>query len=120
MLSKSYKKDFAPFCNISWRNFINGICKKIDKNQLGLQVISPFGFEVLEDKNFLYKSLKRLYCYIGVLNQKEFVCNPFEISKAFSEQLMLSISEIGIHPTNVVIFAMQDKFLLLREKQWFI
>lgn len=118
MLSKNYNKNYEPFPNKDWRNFLSEICKKVDKNQLGLQVISPFGFEVFEDKNFLCKSIKRLYCYIGVPSQTVSTCHPFEISKSFSEQLMLSINEIGIHSSDVVMLAIQDKFLLLREKNY--
>lgn len=116
MLSKNY--NYEPFPNKDWRNFLSKICKKIDKNQLGLQIISPFGFEVFEDKNFLCKSIKRLYCYIGVSSQTASTCNPFEISKSFSEELMHSISKIGIYPSDVVMLAIQDKFFLLRDKDY--
>lgn len=117
MLSKSFRSEnVLSFCNISWRNLLADVCKKIDKNNLGLQVISPFGFELLEDRKFLSKSLKRLYCYIGIPNQNESSCTlPGMISKIFAEQLMASIHTIGINPSDIAILVIQDQFILRRE-----
>lgn len=119
MLSTSlHKESFTPFCNATWRNLIANICKKIDKNKVGLQVISPFGFELLEDKKFLYKPIKRLYCYIGVPIQSALGCDQFEISKIFSNQLLSSIHEIGIDLSNVAILVLQEKFTLLHKNDY--
>lgn len=34
---------------------------------IGINVITPFGFEVFQDKRFLNKPLRRFYCYLGSL-----------------------------------------------------
>lgn len=119
MLSKPFHKESpAPFCNRTWRHFVKNICKKIDRNNLSLQVISPFGFELLEDKKFLYKSIRRLYCYIGIPSQNAFSCDLFEISKTFSDCLLSSIHEIGINLSDVAILALQDKIILCHENNY--
>lgn len=119
MLSKSFhKENTIPFCNRTWRNFINNICNRIDKNRIGLQIISPFGFELLEDKQFLFKSIKRLYCYIGVPFKNAFEGDLFAISKTFSEQLLSSIHEIGINSSDIAILVLQEKFTLFHKNNY--
>lgn len=53
------------FNNQLWRKLLSEVCKEIDINHVGLDVISPFGFELLEDKSFLSHKLRRFYAYIG-------------------------------------------------------
>ncbi len=119
MLSKSLKtENLMSFSNAAWRNLLDVTCKKIDKKQLGLQAISPFGFELLEDKNFLYKSIKRLYCYIGIPNVNSSLCDLMEVSNAFSNELMCSIQKIGMMQSDVAILVIQDKFILLHENNY--
>lgn len=117
MLSKSLhrQESLTTFCNETWRNFVANVCKQIDKNNLGLQIISPFGFELLEDKIFLSKSIKRLYCYIGVPANRKLDCDKFEISKIFSDQLLASIHQIGMNSSEVAILVLQEKFFMLHE-----
>lgn len=119
MLKKSFNREkIVPFSNVKWRNFIKNICKKIDKDKLDLQVISPFGFELCENKRFLYKSIKRFYCYIGIPSKHASICNPDTISKVFSKQLMASISEVGINQSDVAIIVAQDKFTYFHEQNY--
>lgn len=119
MLSKLLnKKNNVPFCNKSWRNLLKNVCKQIDTNNIELQVISPFGFELLEDKKFLHRSIKRLYCYIGVPSNSRFDGNLAAISKIFSEQLLSSIHEIGLSLSDVAILVLQEKFTFLHEDDY--
>src|SRR3990167_4650174 len=119
MLSKLiYKKNNVSFCNKSWRNLIKNVCKQIDKNNIGLQVISPFGFELLEDKKFLHGSIKRLYCYIGVPENVRFDGDLSAISKAFSDQLLSSIHQIGLNLSDIAILVLQEKFTMLHDKDY--
>lgn len=94
MLSKLLiKKNNVLFCNKSWRDLLENVCKQIDTNNIGLQVISPFGFELLEDKKFLHRSIKRLYCYIGVPSNARFDGNLAAISKIFSDCIITYLLE---------------------------
>lgn len=116
MLSKLINKENSlSFCNKSWRNLLENICKRIDKNNIGLQVISPFGFELLEDKRFLCRSIKRLYCYIGIPVNSKFNDDLYEISKAFSEHLISSIHEVGLNKSDIAILVLQEKFTFFHE-----
>lgn len=57
---------FTPsFNNAAWRQLLSQVCQEIDVSHAGLEVISPFGFEILENKKFLAGNLRRFYCYIG-------------------------------------------------------
>jgi len=51
------------FNNSLWRWILSQVSTSITKD---LQVISPFGFEVMQDKRFLKSPLRRFYCYIGI------------------------------------------------------
>lgn len=111
MLSKKIEAtNPEPFNNKIWRDLLSKVCREIDKNRLGLQVISPFGFELLEDKKFLYRSIKRLYCYIGISSEKNNISNPAEIANLFFKKLIASIGESGIDASDIAILAIQDKF----------
>ncbi len=101
MISESTNQKSITFCNESWRNFIKKICNLIDKDNIGLQIISPFGFELLGDKKFLCKSIKRLYCYIGIPRSHASEFDPYMVSKIFAEQLMTLIREIEINPSEI-------------------
>ncbi|OGT41439.1 MAG: hypothetical protein A3F42_04260 [Gammaproteobacteria bacterium RIFCSPHIGHO2_12_FULL_37_34] len=119
MLSKSFANEkLMPFPNAAWRSLLESVCRKIDKDDLGLQIISPFGFELLEDKNFLHKSIKRLYCYIGIPCTSILGCHLLKISNAFSKELMSSISEIGIKQSDIAILVVQDTFTLLHANNY--
>ena len=92
MLPKKIEaKNSELFDNKIWRNLISKICREIDQNCLGLQVISPFGFELLEDKKFLYGSIKRLYCYIGIPFGANNIFDQAEIADLFFKKLISSI-----------------------------
>jgi len=112
------RENLRSFPNGEWRKLITFVCDKIDIMQSGLQIISPFGFELMEDKKYLYKSIKRLYCYIGVPKKIAHLRDLKMISKIFSKELMSSIHRIGIAPSDIAIFAAQDEFIFLHEKNY--
>lgn len=119
MLSKTQeKKSHISFCNKKWRDFIKNVCDKIDKDKIGLQVISPFGFELLENHMFLGKSIKRLYCYIGIPQSYATIYDISSISRLFSAQLMMSIHEAEIDPSDIAILVIQDKFHYFHENNY--
>jgi hypothetical protein len=83
-----------------------------------LQVISPFGFELLEDKKFLYRSIKRLYCYIGIPANVMADGDLYAISEAFSEKLLSSIHQIGLNKPDVAILVLQEKFTFFHKSDY--
>lgn len=106
------------FCNNMWRALISNICAKIDKNNAGIRAISPFGFELLENKAFLSKSIRRLYCYIGIPKDNIGNQSVFNISKMFSELLMSSINIIGLSPSEIAILVAQNEFTFFHENNY--
>jgi hypothetical protein len=49
-----------------WRNIVNYASEDLAVTcGAPVQAISPFGFEVFRDERFLWKKLRRLYCYLG-------------------------------------------------------
>jgi hypothetical protein len=52
-----------------WRSLLANAAIDQDCGDFTLEVINPFGFEILNDKEFLNRNLKRFYCYIGAANK---------------------------------------------------
>lgn len=116
MISNSYDvQKIVFFLNAEWRNLLVSICRKIDDSKLGMQVISPCGFELLEDTRFLFKSIKRLYCYIGVPDKKMSASSALEIANRFAFELMSALPVSGMQREDIAILAIQEKINLLRE-----
>ncbi|MBI3247917.1 MAG: hypothetical protein HYZ50_15545 [Deltaproteobacteria bacterium] len=82
-----------PFPIVMWRELLTKTCKQIDIYNVGLEVISPFGFELLEDKRFLYKNLRRLYCYIGIPTEKNKYTLADEIEDSFAKLFLQELSQ---------------------------
>lgn len=113
MFANKFIKNHSGFCNISWRKYITEVCNGIDEFKVGFQVISPFGFELLEDKNFLHKSLKRFYCYIGIpKNKVGSGYDIFKVSQIFADKLLSTVHKIGIHQSDIAVLVIQDRFEL--------
>lgn len=95
-----------------WRSILKELIDKIDQNKIGLQIISPFGFEVMENDRFLESSLRRFYCYIGV------PVAHFEMAKKitilFEKTLMrfLANKYPDFHE-DIVLKIIQDNFIKL-------
>ncbi len=81
-----------PFNNGLWRKLLQGVCQEVDAQYaLGLDVISPFGFELLEDKRYLYKNLKRFYCYVGFPEKAN--VDKHDIEKAYADALLKTLKQ---------------------------
>lgn len=105
-----------PFKNAKWRAVLTEICNKLDIHKLGLQVISPFGFEILEDKMFLYRKLKRFYCYLGLPKKmKSLNLNVSDLIEKFYKDLSNKIPIYFPELTNdFILIIKQNNFIKLR------
>lgn len=120
MRTKIVLSQSDPFDNKRWRTMVQGICTELDKTNIGIEAISPFGFEVLGNKKFLSKNLKRFYCYIGIPQQKKISKQTeLKLIKQFSETLFHSI---GTHfpelKTSFILKILQDEFIKLRPNSY--
>ena len=112
------RHNYDYFCNALWRKYISDLCKQIDIDNSNLEIISPFGFELLEDTLYLTKALRRFYCYIGLPNNKIHNFTASEISNRFSEALMSTIEKFGIKKTDIAIVVNQDKFNYFHDESY--
>lgn len=76
----------SGFNNAVWRSLLSQIGQHLDKDGIGIEVISPFGFELLEDRTYLAKSLRRFYAYIGV--PKGQVVDEIDLISQYRETLL--------------------------------
>lgn len=109
---KLYAGDY--FNNYLWRSILNSIIADIDKLNVGIQIISPFGFEVMQNKRFLKSSLRRFYCYIGIPKQVH-LANDVILSE-FNEKFFYLLKKI--YPdfySQIVLKVMNDSFIKLKE-----
>lgn len=107
----------SQFNNYLWRSILDSIVADIDKTKTGVQVISPFGFEVTQNKRFLKSNLRRFYCYIGIPNHvplsKDCIITEFD-------DKLCSLLE-KIHPDfykQVVLKIHEQEFIKLRKKDY--
>lgn len=101
-----------PFNNRQWRMLLNSVAKAIDKDNIGIEVISPFGFETLRDTRFLNKMLRKFYCYVGIPKNK--TAYPLhEIARQFKNELFSQLDQDALK--DIVIVVEQEQFFKLRE-----
>lgn len=67
-----------------WHDIANKACDALSFN--GLEVIVPFGFELLYDDKYLKGNLRKFYCYIGGMSIDEDIAK--DIERDFSEILL--------------------------------
>lgn len=113
--SKTHSGLFStPFNNLLWRQLLSDVCHDM-KGLYEIEVISPFGFELLEDKAFLHKKIRRYYCYLGI--RKTETLSPTMIASLFRKKLFESLAvnnkKILDH---FVIFIEQDNFIKLKSQ----
>lgn len=97
------------FDNLKWRKIIKlaqqDVCHIWDK----ISVISPFGFEMTQNKAHLKKTLRRFYCYLGVpLKHKN---SLEEITNKFSERLLYHLKLLDINFFNHIVIVIKNKKL---------
>lgn len=104
----------TPFNNLLWRQLLAAVCNEM-KNICEIEVISPFGFEPLEDKTFLSKNIRRYYCYLGIKQNESML--PSTIASLFRKKLfeMLAINDIKILEQFILIIE-QDHFIQLQNE----
>lgn len=117
-ISSPYPFSGKRFNNTLWRYTAARICKNIDRLNVGLEIISAWGFEVLGDKAFLDKRLRRFYCYIGI-PQHACHLDRQHMAHQFSSTLLDELNHIDAKFANdFVISVEQDRFVRLREKSY--
>lgn len=105
------------FNNFLWRKILDDTCTIVDTDNLGLQVISPFGFELLEDKTYLSHRLRRFYAYIGV--NKHLKLNKQKIISHFRKILFKKLSIVSPQMWNdIVIVIESDKIIKLKNDNY--
>ncbi len=108
-----------PFNNALWREILNSTTEEVNSFfNLNIETISPFGFEILMDKRFLYGTLRRFYCYMGT---KTRISEDMQskIIQYFYEMLMQKLS--FKYPTlfsSIVLVVMKDNFLYLVDDRY--
>jgi len=100
-----------------WRRILSSIIATIDVNQVGMEVISPFGFEVMQDDRFLRSALRRFYCYIGIPRESGILKQ--EIYHKFERKLFEVLSSQFHHFYNdIVLKVIADQFIKLRSTSY--
>lgn len=108
-----------PFNNKLWREILCGIAKKASNRfNMLIECISPFGFEVLMDKDFLSRNLRRFYCYIGIdlsVSEKD----KTAIMEYFYHEIMHEISiKYSSFFSSVVLVITGATFIYFKDKTY--
>src|SRR6185312_15365597 len=107
----------VAFNNQLWRNLTEDVCHQIDVNHQNFQVISPWGFEVTNDKKFLEKRLRRFYCYVGVPATENI--NKNKIASEYAAVIHEKIYHISEEMYNdIVLLIEHDKLTKLRSDDY--
>ena len=109
----------VPFNNALWREVLNLTSDEVNSFfNLDIETISPFGFEVLMDKRFLYGTLRRFYCYMGTKTSVSEAIQS-KIIQYFYEILMqqLAVKYSTLFPS-IVLVVMKDNLLYLVDDQY--
>lgn len=108
---------FTPnFNNAAWRQLLSQVCQDIDVSHVGLEVISPFGFEILKDnKKFLAGNLRRFYCYIGAPLSKHL--DGDMVAAQYTEALLRRLRSMETRMSEDIVVVVQNKnFFKLKEE----
>lgn len=108
-ISDSEKLMGIAFNNRLWRETLKQVCQSIDTHHLGLEVISPFGFELLENKRYLSRKLRRFYAYIGA--PRHLNINQEEIVSQFKEIFFEKLTRIDINMLNDFVIVIENNDL---------
>src|SRR5688572_28255522 len=78
------------FDPILWFECIENTKKQLhSRYKFELEIISPFGFEVFNDKSYLTKNLTRFFIYIGVKNSELYN----KIENKFAQYFIKTLSQ---------------------------
>lgn len=114
---QDHKKE--PFNNALWRELLNSTSDEVNYFfNLNIEAISPFGFEILMNRKFLYGNLRRFYCYLGT---KKNILDEMQakVIQCFYEILIKKIaSEYSSFFSSIVLVIMKDNFLYLTDKNY--
>lgn len=103
----------SSFNNHVWRELLNSVCLDLKDDYPEISVISPFGFELLENKFFLQGHLRRFYIYVGIADEDA------ELANKFSQLFLEKLSEFDPRFfDDVVILIENDKLIKLREDNY--
>jgi hypothetical protein len=101
------------FNNKAWRKLLSMTCFELQNQYPNITAISPFGFELLEDKTFLQGALRRFYIYIAAESHRLELSEKF--SKIFFEKLLV------IDPLffdDIVVLIKNDNLVKLKETNY--
>jgi hypothetical protein len=105
------------FNNRLWRQILTEVCREVESAPHELEIISPFGFELLGNKQFLQKKLRRFYCYIGISPEKSYDKNA--ILPAFTQRLLYKLRQLESSMLDDVVLLIQhDEIKKLRAENY--
>lgn len=114
--NKKERQSKAYFNNRKWRAMINEICLSLDPMTRSVHAISPFGFELTQDKKYLSGNLKRFYFYIGIVDKNFF---DLDVAKKFVDLFFQRVKKENFFNINDVVLKIeQDKFIKLRDDNY--
>ncbi len=103
-----------------WGGFLIEMTKKVeDKYHIELDVIFPWGFEILNDEEFLKRNLRRFFCYFGLRNNLPDGIDKNKLAQEIGAMIIkhLQIIDYEFYNKIVILFA-QEQACLLREEYY--
>lgn len=102
------------FNNQMWRKLLKDTCSVLQSEHPTISAISPFGFELLENKSFLHGQLRRFYIYVGEEN------GSFDLANKFGKVLFEKLLKIdSCFLNDVVILIENDQLIKLKKNDYF-
>lgn len=81
------------FAIANWRLLLEKACRATAAGSHGIEIISPFGFEVLD--NFRYShNVRRFYCYLGIPKHVSAVLPRQSVENEFLDRLLQLLDEV--------------------------
>lgn len=83
------------FNNTLWREILNSAGHNLLPDNIPLTIISPWGFEVTNDKKYLTKHLRRFYSYVGVPPHLKGIINKTALAKKYANNILTKLNAIS-------------------------
>ncbi len=114
------KLEDIPFNNALWRSILKRTAYQLsDELKINVEVMSPFGFEVLNNKNLLSKNLRKFYAYLGIKAIPKEIGNFEMISSLYGEMLLSNLKKNHSSFYNsIIIKVYQENFIHLRSADY--